>query len=224
MTTTQRDEVRDRELHDPEIHWLLNQAAAALGQRSAHQGLVSVLEHAGFPTGVPETDIYDDRHVGWGKFCVGDVERWRRLMPVWRILVTSEQAILAAHYAGARGGLPAEIWARVDGALGIYAAAALWLHHGEPLARLIEVCSDSQREGRADALKMASKRVEKAVRGAHRAWQAARERLDVGEPLTWQDESTALLERLARRRATEAAWAKATVAAQERLAGGNEVS
>ena len=225
MANVERNEVLDRELHDQDIHWLLNMAAAALGQRSAHQGLVSVLEHAGFPTGVPETDIYDDRHVGWGKFREGDVAKWRRLIVVWRAVPKPEQAVLAAHYCGARGGLPAELWARVDGALGQFAAAALWIHHGEALVKLIDVCADSGRQGRKDALKMAAKRVEKAVRGAHQAWVAARAAQDTPEAhLPWQDAAAGIVERIQERRETDEAWAATTEAVKARLGVGDAAS
>ncbi len=165
---------RDRELFNEEIHWLLNMAASALGERSAHSGILSVLQHGGFPTGVPETDIYSNYQMGW---CAGDSapERWRKTIVIWRALPIDVHAVLIAHYCGTRSDLPGSVWARINGALGDLAMAAMWIHEGEALAKLVEACVDQKREGRDDIIAAGAGRAERRVRQAHRAWYATKE-------------------------------------------------
>jgi hypothetical protein len=164
----------DRELFAEDVHWLLNVAASALGERSAHSGILSVLQHGGFPSGVPETDIYSNYQMGW---CVGDSapERWRKAIVVWNKLTRDSQAVLLAHYCGTRSDLPGSTWARITGALGQFAMAAMWIHEGEVLVRLIDACVVSDREGRDGIIGAALTRTEGRVRRAHREWFATKE-------------------------------------------------
>lgn len=159
----------DRELWNPAIHWLLNVAPAELGAKGTLGSTISALEHGGDATGVPNTELtnYD---VGW---CVGDSpsERWRKTAPIWFSLGHETQGVHLAHYTP-RNDLPEAQRVAVDGALGKLANAALWVHEGEKLSKLIEACVDKGLEGRGKIIRNGIKRTDEAVRVAHRIWMA----------------------------------------------------
>lgn len=161
---------RDRELYNPQIAWLLCACAAELGERSGLAGTVSVIERGGPSPGVPNTDPYGDYTVGW---CAGDgpVDKWRKAWPIWTRLGAETQAVLVAHYT-LRNDLPEQMRVAVDGALGKLGSAALWVHEGEALSRLMTACHDRGKEGRGEVIAAAAKRAEVAVRQAHRIWGA----------------------------------------------------
>lgn len=164
---------RDRELWNPRIHWLLCMCPAELGERSGLAGTVSCIEHGGPAPGNPNTDPYSNYQVGW---CAGDspADRWRKLWPVWQRLSPETQAVFVAHYS-LRNDLPAQVRISVDGALGKLAAAALWVHEGEALTKLITACADKGKAGRDAIIKAALRRTEKRVREAHREWETIAE-------------------------------------------------
>ena len=164
--------ITDPELFNRDVHWLLNVADSALGSRSNHGTVVSILEHGGFPTGVPNTDLYSGQQIGW---CPGDgdVERWRKLIGIWNRTTRETRFWLTAHYAGMRNDLPDAVWARVSGALGDFAMAAMWVYEDKERVRLITACVDEGRAGRADIIKAAVKKADGKVREAHRGWLVA---------------------------------------------------
>jgi hypothetical protein len=161
--------ITDPELFNRDVHWLLNVADSALGSRSNHGTVVSILEHGGFPTGVPNTDLYSGQQIGW---CPGDgdVERWRKLIGVWNRTARETRFWLTAHYAGMRNDLPDAVWARVSGALGDFAMAAMWVYEDKERVRLISACMDESRAGRSEIIASAVRKAEKKVREAHRGW------------------------------------------------------
>ena len=162
------DKQSDRELWDPRINWLLNIAPAELGSKGTLGGVISVLEHGGEISGVPNTCPFSDYALGW---CVGDspAEKWRKWAPVWFGVSRETQAVLLAHYMP-RADLPDTQRVAVEGALGKLACAALWVHEGEQLAKLITACVDKGKQGRAKIIGAAVKRTDEAVRVAHRSW------------------------------------------------------
>lgn len=170
---------RDRELYDASIDWLLNRSAAELGFKGTLGSMISILEHGGFPTGVPSTDL-DDFRVGW---CVGEdpAEKWRRLAPVWFLVGAHSQLVLCAHYSP-RNDLPANQQVAVSGALGKLACAAMVVHDGEQLTKLLTACVDKGHVGRKELIAGATKRTDAAVRGAHQEWTMWRELLGQDEP------------------------------------------
>lgn len=165
---------RDRELYDPSIDWLLNRSAAELGFKGTLGSMISILEHGGFPTGVPSTDL-DDFRVGW---CCGEdpAEKWRRLAPVWFLTTSASQLVLCAHYAP-RNDLPENQRCAVDGALGKLACAAMVVHDGEQLTKLLMACVDKGHQGRSQVIANATKRTDTRVREAHREFTTWREML-----------------------------------------------
>src|SRR5688572_24475516 len=136
-----------RRHHDPEayceqLEWLLVSGDAATGARGTMGGVVARLEHGGQFTGVPETDIYSDQQIGWGKTVVGLVEKRRWLMGAWFSLPADSQGRLALCYNAPRAehrsdevthhhsGLAAQ--------LGRYAALAF--HLTDEPGSLLEAC------------------------------------------------------------------------------------
>lgn len=170
------DQQRDSELWRGEIHWFLNVAPAELGAKGTLGGTVSVLERGGSVTGLPDTTPFTDQQLGW---CVGKSipERYTAIERVWRKVARETQAVLAAHYT-LRNDLPVEVRVAVDGALGKLANAAVWIHDGEQLAKLLEACKDKGKQGRKGILQGAVKRTEERVRQAHRDWLATKELVD----------------------------------------------
>jgi hypothetical protein len=158
---------RDRELWNPAIHWLLNVSGEELGAKGNLGGVVHQIEK-GCAGGDPNTDPYSNYQMGW---CAGDSpgDKWRKWSPVWFLLPLPTQAVLCAHYS-LRNDLPPNQRVAVDGALGKLATAALWVHEGEKLARLIEACVDKKYEGRDKLIANATKKTESEVRAAHRLW------------------------------------------------------
>lgn len=162
---------RDRELYDPNIDWLLNVAPSELGASGTLAGTISSLERGSQATGMPNTDPYSNTDVGW---CVGDspADKWRRLAPVWFRLRSQTQSLHGAHYSPIAR-LPEVTRARLEGALGKLAAAALWVNDGEKSERLLQACLDSEQEGRDQLIDAALRRTEQRVREAHREWREA---------------------------------------------------
>lgn len=165
---------RDSELYDPAVDWLLNRSAAELGFRGTLGSMISILEHGGYPTGTPATDL-DDFKVGW---CCGEdpAEKWRRLAPVWFLVTAPNQLTLCAHYAP-RNDLPENQRVAVAGALGKLACAAMVVHDGEQLTKLLTACVDKGHKGRKELIANATKRTDTKVREAHREWSLWREML-----------------------------------------------
>lgn len=95
MTTTTAD-------HDEDLMWLLTCGDAAMGKRGTLGGIVSALEHGGHPGGVPNTDLYNEQQLGWGKHMYGDVEKHRWLLSAWTALSERSRDILVARYTAPR--------------------------------------------------------------------------------------------------------------------------
>src|SRR5690348_4692651 len=76
---TKKSRKPPEEHYDAHAEWLVLGGDAAMGARGTTASTVAQLEHGGPFTGVPETDIYSDQQVGWGKTVVGLVERHRWL-------------------------------------------------------------------------------------------------------------------------------------------------
>jgi hypothetical protein len=80
---------------DPDLEWLVLEGGAAMGERGTLAGVVSVLELGGGDHGgVPNTDLYSDKQIGWGSTVVGHVERHRWLSTAWEALDREDRAIL----------------------------------------------------------------------------------------------------------------------------------
>jgi hypothetical protein len=88
--------------HDGDLAWLLTCGGSAMGERGTLGGIVSALEHGGHPGGVPNTDLYTDQQIGWGKSVYGDVEKHRWLLGAWLRLATTTQSVLLARYTAPR--------------------------------------------------------------------------------------------------------------------------
>lgn len=86
---------------DPDLSWYLECGDSALGKRGTLGGVVAVLEHGGQPGGIPNTDIYTDGQLGWGRngTGIGEVERHRWLESAFLALSHETQGVLLARYA-----------------------------------------------------------------------------------------------------------------------------
>ena len=88
--------------HDPDLAWFLTCGGSAMGERGTLGGIVAALEHGGHAGGTPNTDLYSDQQVGWGKFTYGDIERHRWLTEAWRAISEESQGTLLARYTAPR--------------------------------------------------------------------------------------------------------------------------
>lgn len=73
-----------------------------MGEKGTTGGVIAALEHGGHPGGVPNTDLYTDQQIGWGKAVYGDVERCRWLSAAWWALTPGSQVTLLARYTAPR--------------------------------------------------------------------------------------------------------------------------
>lgn len=82
-----------------DIAWFIQCAAAAQGERGTTGQMIDLLRF-GVPSrgGVPNTDLYSDRQLGWGRWKKGEVERARGCVAVWRRLEEHTRRILIARY------------------------------------------------------------------------------------------------------------------------------
>lgn len=83
---------------DEDLAWFLECSGSAMGERGTLGGIVSALEHGGHAGGVPNTDLYTDAQIGWGRNVFGDVERHRWLLTAWNALTPETQGVLLARY------------------------------------------------------------------------------------------------------------------------------
>lgn len=86
------------EAHDSDLEWFIVCGDAAMGARGTLGGTIAVLEHGRQFTGIPNTELYSDQHVGWHKTVVGLVEKHRWLSAAWFLLKPQTQADLLACY------------------------------------------------------------------------------------------------------------------------------
>lgn len=84
---------------DPDLRWFLECGDSTLGAKGTTGGIISALEHGGHAGGVPNTDLYSDEQVGWGRNVYGAVEKTRWLASAWHALTPASQRILLAYYA-----------------------------------------------------------------------------------------------------------------------------
>lgn len=89
-----------RVTYNRDVDWLLNASGAAMGERSNFGSFESSMERGSVSAGgVPNTDLYNERQLGWGPdFVTGDVARKRDLEHVWRHLPRVAQVLLEACY------------------------------------------------------------------------------------------------------------------------------
>jgi hypothetical protein len=169
-----------RRHHDPEayceqLEWLLVSGDAATGARGTMGGVVAQLEHGGPFTGVPETDIYSDQQIGWGKTLVGLVERRRWLMGAWFSLPVDSQGRLALCYTAPRAELRSdEVTHHHSGLaaqLGRYAALAF--HLTEEPGTLLEACRQPTKGKNGRTIARALKAAREAAIVDHGLWAVA---------------------------------------------------
>lgn len=121
---------------DDDLAWFLTCGGSAMGERGTLGGIVSALEHGGHPGGVPNTDLYTDQQIGWGKAVYGDVEKHRWLRAAWLALGDATQKVLLARYTAPR--------AAFRGDAG-YGARDRWV---EGQDHSIKATSDGTRDGK----------------------------------------------------------------------------
>jgi hypothetical protein len=177
---------------DPDLEWFLVAGSAAMRERGTMIAVVSSLELGGHPGGIPNTDLYSDEQLGWGKGrTIGDVERHRWLARTWFSLPERTRVILQACYAAPRAALRSDQgfgardkWIndaqRGSGPnhrspaiamLGEFTALAFLLAEDpQELAAAIQ----SGRKRSARLVAKAEKEARQAAKEAHREWSAAK--------------------------------------------------
>jgi hypothetical protein len=142
---------------DPDIDWLLNESAGALGERSAHASQVAQIERGG-PSASTVGDTMTDAQLDAAR-------RQRRLLRWWRRVGARHQTTLVAHYTCSISVTKA---LGVAGALGPLAGVVL--AQAERRQSVVDACQ--RRDERV--LGGLRKRAEVAIRRAHEAWREAK--------------------------------------------------
>lgn len=168
------------EPYDPELVWLLCEAASALGERGTLQGTIAALERGGVSGGG-----YDAESALGQIVELGTCQRYRRLIVRWRLVTPADQQILAAYYVAISGAAHA-VAEEVGKQLGVYGCVVMVLNAADEKRREIErACrvlvqnpesfraSDA---GRAAAVRIAKPLgvAQRAVAKAHERWQNTR--------------------------------------------------
>jgi len=166
----------DPEAFDDDLEWLLVAGDSAMGAKGTMGGVVAVLEHGGQISGIPNTDIYSDQQVGFGKTVLGLVEKHRWLIGAWRTLPLEARGVLALCYHAPRAEHRAdEVTGNRSGAeaqLGRYAALAF--HLTDEPGQLLEACRQPSKGKNGRTITRATKAARDAAIGAHRLWTAAK--------------------------------------------------
>jgi hypothetical protein len=200
---TKRPRKAPEEHYDADAEWLVLGGDSAMGERGTLAGTVAQLEHGGPFTGVPNTDIYSDQQVGWGKTVLGLVERHRWLSAAralvsaecWQDLVlryTAPPAALRsdegfgardacpttediAKYGAVETQKPTAFHTRrgTEAQLGVFAALAL--RHCDNPAKLILACLDPQKGRHGSVIGAALSKAHRVSSARHAEWRAAKE-------------------------------------------------
>lgn len=159
---------RNRELWCEDLAWASQAAEAEMGLKAA------ALERSSVSTGLPNTDLYGDRVIGWGNCLEGAVERHRRIQRVLAEISVEVRTVLAAHYRTSFPDGVADAF-RLQGDITL-AGACLLLCKPDKLGNVLNTCREHSKSPlkRLPAnLKALRDRAEQAVRAAHRAYYDA---------------------------------------------------
>lgn len=155
---------------DDDIAWYIQCSASALGERGTLGAAIAMMKRGSVASsGVPNSDLYSDRQVGWSENgpILGDIERARRLDKVWRRVPREHQHVLLVRYTTRSEWPPGvEAW------LGPLCGVAL-LCAPDP-AKLLKACENASEGNSKAVIDGALKRAQRASRRAHEAWQQAR--------------------------------------------------
>jgi hypothetical protein len=203
VTETKRPRRAPEEHFDADAEWLVLMGDSAMGERGTTGGTIAVLEHGGQFTGVPNTDLYSDQQIGWGKTVVGSVEKHRWLCEARRICGPECWADIVLRYTappaalrsdegfGARDFCPTSEDIEKLGAieaskptafhtrrgteaqLGEFAALALV--HCENAGKLIVACLDPNVGKHSRVIGAARRKALEVSSARHREWRAAKE-------------------------------------------------
>lgn len=203
VTETKRPKRIVEEHFDPDAEWLVLMGDSRMGERGTLAGTIAQLEHGGPFTGVPETDLYNDQQLGWGKTVVGDVERhrWlsaaRTLLPdgAWEDIVLRYTALPADARSdegfGAKDKCPSvedieklgaietsrptffHIRRGTEAQLGGFAALAF--KHCDDAGKLLIACMDPNKGKHSRVIGAARKKAEAVSTSRHNEWRAAKE-------------------------------------------------
>lgn len=200
---TKRPRKAPEEHYDSDAEWLVLLGDSAMGERGTLAGTIAQLEHGGPFTGVPNTDLYDDQQLGWGRTVVGLVEKHRWLSGARALLTRGEWEDLVLSYTappailrsdegfGARDFCPTAEDIEKLGAvetqkptafhsrrgteaqLGKFGALAL--KHCENPAKLILACLDPNKGRHPKIITDAHKAAKAACAAVHRRWRECKE-------------------------------------------------
>jgi hypothetical protein len=203
VTEPKRSKRLVEEHFDPDAEWLVLMGDSAMGERGTLAGTIAQLEHGGPFTGVPNTDLYDDQQLGWGKTVVGLVEkhRWlsaaRALLPegAWADIVLRYTALPADARSdegfGAKDRCPSvedieklgavetsrptffHIRRGTEAQLGGFAALAF--KYCENAGKLLIACMDPNKGKHSRVIGAAVKKAKEVSAERHREWRAAME-------------------------------------------------
>lgn len=156
--------------YDDDIAWYIQCAASALGERGTLGAAIAMVKRGSVASsGVPNSDLYSDRQVGWSENgpILGDIERARRLDRVWRRVPREHQHVLLVRYTTRSEWPPGvEAW------LGPLCGVALLL--APDPAKLLKACENASKENHKAVIEGALKRAQRANQKAHEAWRKAR--------------------------------------------------
>ncbi len=200
---TRKPRTPPEEHYDADAEWLVLGGDSAMGARGTLAGTIAQLEHGGPFTGVPNTDLYSDQQVGWGKTVVGLVERHRWLTAArelcsrecWVDIVlryTAPPANLRSDEGfGARDACPSveeieklgtietqkptafHTRRGTEAQLGVFAPLAL-RHCADP-GKLMLACLDPQKGKHGRVIAAALKKAHEVSAARHNEWRAAKE-------------------------------------------------
>lgn len=175
---------QDPEAFCPDLEWLLVAGDSAMSERGSMGGVIAQLERGCPATGTPNTDLYSDQQIGWGKTIDGLVERHRWLNGAWLTLAIETRGKLRCCYqAPIAEHRSDEVTHHYSGAvaqLGRYAALAFLLTD-EP-GELFEACKQPRKGKNGRTIARALRKARDAAIAAHGLWRAAKG--EAGKPRT----------------------------------------
>jgi len=200
MSVEKTSRQRDPEAFDGDLEWMLVAGASAMRERGTLGAVINQLQLGGPQAGgTPNTDLYTDSQVGFGRHSIGEIERYRWLSGAWQKLEPKVQAILVVCYLapaaelrtdqgfGARDQCPqvedlkrggveepnrgshGQVHTGVEAQLGQLAGLAFWLTK-DP-AKLLIACREPSKRGGHALIKRCASEARKVAVEAHRLWR-----------------------------------------------------
>lgn len=151
--------------YNPNIDWLLNEAPALLGERSAQASVVASIERgADFTGGISDNGPHHEAAIN----AIRAVEQARELDAIWKSLPSHHQQVLRARYIRRQHWPTGCVVFLTTELVGVAMLLA------EDRKELRQACCSAAKNASARLIKRERERARRAVRDAHGAWNAAR--------------------------------------------------